>query len=281
MALKVPSNKTLILGAVCLSLVAAIAAFKIGEAKRMSLRANMSRESAVFIDLQKTNEEGQLLQAALRNLDVQAAIGTSSDENPFSPSVNDTLTDSLAKNLFLTYAQIQNGNDARTDEEIASGIVGQIDTAALPKAVFSLSNVKIVSPRTAEDIKTYGNRVGAIIKDNYTYIADRKDTIKLAEIAQIHKKIGTEMIAIPAPTAIAQMHLAMANDYALLGASFEIISSQEKKDPLKSLLAIRTAKDSAENLDQVYKEINSYFAKNAILFTNEEPGVVWSRIVLQ
>ncbi len=260
--------------------MAVIGAYKIGEARRLVLQANLG-QSAVYIDLQKTNSEAATLAAALQNVDLAMATATSGEANPFAPSSDDTLTDSLAKNLFLAYAEQQNGSDTRTDDEVASGIISGIDTSKLPVSVYSIGNVKITNPRTTEDIKVYGNRVGAIIKDNYTYIASKKDTIQLKEIAQIHKKIGAEMIAVEAPAPVAQMHLAIANDYALLGASFEIIANEDKKDPLKSLLAIRTAKDAAENLDQMYKEINSYFAKNAILFTNEEPGIVWSRIVLQ
>ena len=61
------------------------------------------------------------------------------------------------------------------------------------------------------------------------------------------------------------IHLAIANDYVILGASFEIIGNEEKNDPVKSLLAVRSSRDASENLDKTHLEINNYFYKNDIL----------------
>ncbi len=274
--MKTPSNKTLILAALCLSIVASIGAFKIGEARKMAV-ADRNVQGAVYIDIQKTNTESALLQEALKKIDMTATFGTSTDVNPFAPSPNDTLTDSLAKNLFLSYANQQNGGSEQSDDDIAVQLVNQINTAALPTAPYTIANVEIYSPRTKDELHAYGNAVGQVIKNNYTVIAENKK-IELKAIAQIHKKIGTEIIAIKAPVSIAQLHLAIANDYSLLGDSFAIIADEDRKDPLKSLLAIRTATEAADNLNETYIQVNKYFADNDIIFTNGEPGLMWSLI---
>ncbi len=274
--MKTPSNKTLILGALCLSVVASIGAFKIGEARKMAIE-DQNKQGAVYIDIQKTNTEGALLQEALRKIDLTATLGTSTTDNPFAPSPNDTLTDSLAKNLFLSYANQQSGDSKRTDDEIATELVSRINTATLPVAPYTLANVEIYSPRTKDELRTYGNTMGQIIKSNLTVIAENKN-IKLKEIASIHKKIGAEMIKVKAPSAVAQLHLAAANDYSLLGDAFAIIANEEAKDPLRSLLAIRTATDAADNLNETYIQMNSYFAANGIIFEKGEAGLMWSII---
>ncbi len=276
--MKTPSNKTLILGALCLSIVASIGAFKIGEAKRLALAEDSKKQSAVYIDVQKTNKEGELLQEALRNINIDATLGTSTSENPFAPSPNDTLTDSLAKNLFLSYANQQSGGSTESDADMANALVAQINTTNLPLAPYNLASVNLFTPKSTAEIKNYGNAVGQVIKTNYTVIANNRN-IELKTIAEIHKKIGDEIIAIPAPANIAQDHLAVANNYALLGESFAIIATEEKKDPLKSLLAIRTATDAADSLNNTYKQMNNYFSKNDIIFENGEAGVFWSLIV--
>lgn len=273
-----PSNKTLILGALCLSIVASVGAFKIGEAKRLALAEDLKKQTAVYIDIQKTNNDGALLQEALRKIDIESALGTSSAENPFAPSPNDTLTDTLAKNLFLSYADVQSGNSSRTDEDIANELVSSINTSALPIAPYTLGNISIFNPKSTTDIKIYGNAVGTIIKNNYMVIAQNKG-IKLQAIADIHKKIGAEIILVPVPASVAQQHLTIANNYALLGESFSIIAQEDKKDPLKSLLAIRIATDAADSLNTIYTQMTNYFSKNDIIFEKGEPGLFWSLIV--
>ncbi len=275
----VPGNRVLVLGAICLSIVAAIGAYTIGEKRRIAIQSQIKQQSAVYIDLQNSNEGSDLLESTLQKLNSQALLGTSTTTNPFTPSPEDTLTDRLAKEVFVNYAGQEAGTETRSEEEVINAILSQIDTSSLPQAVFSLTNVKMFIPRTNEDIRTYGNQVGKIIKNNYQVIADKKQTITLEEIGEIHKKMGNEIINADVPTTITQQHLALANAYVILGESFIIIAKDEKKDPLKSLLAIRTAKTAAENLDLNNKEINSYFNKNGILFTNDETGIVWSRIV--
>ncbi len=276
--MKTPSNKTLILGALCLSIVASIGAFKIGEAKRLALSEDLKKQSAVYIDVQKTNKEGELLQEALKNIDISATLGTTTSDNPFAPTPNDTLTDSLAKNLFLSYANQQSGGSSETDTDMANALVSQINTSVLPLAPYSLASVSLFTPKSNADIRAYGNAVGEVIKTNYIVIANNKG-IELKTIGEIHKKIGAEIIAIPAPANVAQNHLAVANNYALLGESFEIIATEEKKDPLKSLLAIRTATDAADSLNNTYVQMNNYFSKNDIIFENGEAGLFWSLIV--
>ena len=275
----VPRTKTLTLLAICLSAISIVAAFKIGEARKRTLEAERSG-SAVYIDLEQTNESTKILQTALQNLQLNTMLGTSSVENPFIPKENDTLTDALAKNIFLSYAELQN-NNALSNDTIANNVINSINTSDLPRSDYSLSNIAISESQTSASIKAYGNRVGAIIKDNYTIIANKKDNIELTEIARLHKAIGNEIINTSVPAALAQQHLVIANSYALLGKSFDIIATEEQNDPLKSLLAIRTAKDASENLNNAYTEVNNYFIKNDILFNNNEPGIIWSTIVVK
>lgn len=260
--------------------MAGVGAYKIGEARKIALQKN-SVNGAVYLDLQKAKSNDSILNEALKKISSEQLLSTSTAQNPFTPSKDDTLTDSLAKNIFLTYAEKQDNDSTIDAEAVSANIIGSIDTSSLPKNTYSLTNVKILRDQTPAAIKDYGNKVGAIIKDNYEYIAKKKDTIQLPEIAKVHQKIGREIINVSAPAPLASYHLAIANDYTMLGDSFAVISTQEKKDPLKSLLAVNGAKNAGENLEKTYTEINSYFAKNGILFSNDEPGIVWTRIVLK
>lgn len=278
--MKLPSNRTLIFGAICFSLVASIGAYKIGEARRIALE-EQKKAGGYYVDIDGTTAEMQTLQKTLRQINFDEILSSSTAANAFAPSENDTLTDAFAKNIFLSYSAIENGNDERTDAQVAADVVAGIDTSSLPKNPYTLGNVNVYVARNKAEIKDYGNTVGAIIKDNYTIIANKKSTIKLAEIASIHKKIGEQIIGIPVPTTLSNQHLALANSFGLLGDSFAVIASQEKKDPLRALLSIRTAQDASENLNSSFKEINNYFIKNDILFNNDEPGVIWSHIVFK
>lgn len=276
----VPNNKILILAAVCLSVVACVGAYKIGEARKASLAA-LNSQGAVYLDIQATNDSNAILQEALKKISQDTTLGTSSEENPFAPKEGDTLTDSFAKNIFLSYAEKENGVSNLDNVTISNKIISAIDTSSTPQAEYGFSRVKISNDATQAGVRAYGNKVGAILKDNYTAISNGKADMSLAEMAAIHSKIGREIIEVPVPGGIAQSHLALANGYSILGSSFTTIASEEKKDPLKAVLAIRAAKDAADNLTSTYTTINSYFANNGILFSNEEAGIIWSRIDLK
>jgi hypothetical protein len=278
--LKAPSNKILILSAVCLSVIACLGAYKIGEARKVINDASKTN-SAVYIDIQKTNADNADLQQALQQIQLDETLNASgTDDNPFAPLPTDTMTDSLAKDIFLTYAQRESGQINDDDDTIANNIVGSIKVSDMPQPAYNLGNMKLFVPITTEEAKKYGNQAGQIIRDYYAVLklpqyADND----LRKVAIVHKAIGAELIKLQVPAAISQSHLNLANAYVMFGESLMLLASQEEKDPLKALLSVSTAKDSSAAIAKSAGEINSYFEQNAILYAENEGGAIWPRLL--
>ncbi len=255
-------------------------AYKIGEARK-TLNESNRKNAAVYVDIQKTNPETAELQEALNKIQLESTLNPSGDTgNPFEAKANDTLTDSLAKNIFITYAQKESGKTSDDDEILAGNIVGGIDTSALPQATFSLKDIQIFVPQTKEDVKRYGNEAGGIIKKYYTLIGTPAYSDgDLRKIAVVHQRIGKELIRIKVPAALAQSHLNLANAFVMFGESLLLIALEEQKDPLKALLSIRTAKDSSDSVLNSSIEINTYLTQNDILYFENEAGLIWKGLI--
>lgn len=278
--MKAPSNKILILSAVCLSIIASLGAYKIGEARKV-LNESKKKNAAVYIDIKKTNPDTLALQEALNKIQTEAALNPDADRgNPFQVKSTDTMTDALAKNIFITYAERESGKSDDTDETVANSIIGGIDTSVLPRAAFSIKDIKLFVPQTKEEVKAYGNASAAIIKKYYTVVASPEYADgDLKKIASVHKEIGQELISVKVPAAMAQSHLNLANGYVMFGESLDIIAKEEQKDPLKALLSVRTAKDSSESITTSATEINTYLNQNDILYSENEAGLIWQRLI--
>lgn len=279
--MKTPSNNILILGAICLSVVAGIAAYKIGEARKNLVAKNQANR-AVYVDIQKTNAEAAILESALAKINQDLALGVGTSTNPFAPSPDDTLTDSLAKKVFVSYAEAESSGSQSNPDEIAASIVANMNVSDLPKPTFNVGDVLLFVPKTKDEVRTYGNLSGNVVLTNYSAIANSQtQSHDLAYIAKIHTKIGEELMKIKVPASISQHHLNIANGYSMLGQSFSIIASQEKKDPLKALLAVRTANEAAKNMNSSLEKIQTYFEQNDILYDNTEAGSIWYRLNVQ
>lgn len=269
------------MSAICLSIIASLGAYKIGEARKV-LNAEKKKNTAVYVDIQKSNANNSILEAALANIQGDLAANASgTEENPFAPNPKDTLTDSFAKSIFLSYAERESGMGNDDDEAIASKVIGNIDTSSLPKPAFSLANLQLFAPVSKDEIKKYGNDAGLVIKVNYILLGSPEYADNdLHKIAQLHKKIGQSLIKVRVPAAMAQSHLNLANAYMMFGESLDILATQEHVDPLKALLSVRTAEESGNNIAKSAGEINSYLNQNDILYSDNEPGLIWPRMVV-
>ena len=112
----------------------------------------------------------------------------------------------------------------------------------------------------------------SIISDNQKEYAQ-----SLTKIANVYEQLGNELIKIKVPSQIASSHLSLANDYILTAEAFRMIE-QQSKDPVKSLLGVKTAKTAGEDQDQMLTNISRYFKSNGIIFNKTDVGNMWNSI---
>ncbi len=280
-----PGQNVLILGAICISIIGSIGAYRFAEYQKATSLSNSGYKQGSLVasgggsdtasSSRVSGNYAQILtNIELANIDAKAAY-----ENPFLPKDSDTLTDRLSKNVFVSYLQTQksDGSAANSQEELATQVVANIDTSQLPTAKYSLNTVNMFYPKTKAEIKAYGNAFAEIRTRNLQIIAANpaKYEKDIAAVGDIMKKIGEELITIRVPSEVALAHLDIVNGYIRTGEAFKIIAD-EKKDPLKALLGLKIFKEENEKQAEMFTQIGNYFVKNAILFDKAEPGDMWN-----
>jgi hypothetical protein len=272
--LKLPSKKILTLAASCIALVAILSAYRVALAMRQSRGTGSS--ISVATDASSANSK---LQGALQDADEAQASST----NPFAPSPNDTMTDTLSKGIFSAYAQTQVADDDGTDEPDTDTAINQalssVDTSTLPKPRYSLNDITISSSIGAGDLRNYANQFATIQNTGFQLIANNpgKYNNDLNAIGTVYYSIGEQLIKMSVPSPLVEEHLEITNDFIFSADNFKLITQQDS-DPMKALLALRHYKDANVAEDAAYTEIAYYLRSNGILFDQSEPGYMWVQI---
>ncbi|MEN9649169.1 MAG: hypothetical protein RL094_136 [Candidatus Parcubacteria bacterium] len=278
--MKLPGQHVLILGAICLSILGGVGAYKYAQYKKAA--EALRNRNGIVASAAGTNADTQskeyaeiLAQIELAKIDAAA----STTANPFLPSPNDTMTDSLSKNVFISYLKYQGDDnlDAAGQAEIANAVVSNIDASKLPGLKYSLNSIKMTYSVNVADIKLYGNTFATIRNKHLAQIAANSQfyNTHLVELGAILSQLGEELMKMNVPSEVALPHLDIANAYIRSGESFKIISGQAK-DPLKALLGVKVFKDDLDRQTEMYTQISNYFSNNGILFDTTEPGIMWN-----
>ncbi len=273
-----PGKNILILGAVCLSIIGGVGAYKIAQAAR----ANLETSQKGIIASTNSNQNASASNSTSKLLGAlqQAELATisSSSTNPFAPVAGDTLTNQLSKNFFTSYIQVQAGTESESQNEaLINNALANIDVKQLPKEKYTASDLKVTGINTPAFLKTYANLFAQIqaeeikkIQDNPSYYQDN-----LLEIGKIYAVIGERLIKMEVPVTVAAEHLVIANGYILSGENFKMIMEQDK-DPLKSLIGLRQYKETVEQQHEMFTQIGTYLGTSGILFNKTEPGFFWT-----
>lgn len=267
-----PGRNIFILAAVCLSVV--VIAVVVKEKNERTVLAQ--EKSALFASTTSKSITG--IRDIITKTESDMAFAT--ETNPFAPSETDTLTDTLSKNIFLSYAQYDNQGLLDTSEgplQIAENVIANIDTTKLPQNVYTYSQVKTFTPKIALDLITYGNLYAEAEIGNLSLIKKNPKVYEgdLAAMGRLYKKVGADLMKIKTPTLIATNHVAIANAYAIMGDSLVNIS-ESQKDPLKATLSVKLFREALTLQTENYLEIAAYIQGSGIIFPTTSPGAIFN-----
>lgn len=264
-------NRVLILGAICISIVAGVLSYKIADIKNKGDGAVKSGGIFNITGDQEISDNDKLLSI------IEESQTSSENNDPFTITGKDTATSRLAKQVYSDYVNQQAGNSDLTVSDVAQNALSQISSADMPRAKYGLKDLSLISQSSSEVIRLYGNNFAEIYSRNMSLIANNQAKYgkNLSAIADVYENISRELVSLKVPVEVSVPHLAVANNYKIISDSFRMID-QQSEDPVKSLLGIRSAKIAGEESDQMFINISKYFKSNGIIFDKSEIGRIWN-----
>ncbi len=199
-----------------------------------------------------------------------------------------TQTDLISRDFFARYMELRqlgSAGDAFSQDELVSKTIRGI-VLPVPKSYVS-TDIKTKTDTSKEAIKAYGNDIASIfarnaIKSrNEAVIAkdalETEDLEKLKEIDPIiksYKNIINSLLDLPAPSAVATLHLDLINsvNHAIFVA--ESLRKVEQ-DPISALQGVNLYQVAEKNLRNSVLSIKSYYSYLGIYFEPSEPGYIF------
>ncbi|MDP3962456.1 MAG: hypothetical protein Q8Q03_01140 [bacterium] len=208
-----------------------------------------------------------------------------------TPSANLTPTDRLARDFFARYMELNQmglSGDAQSQQEMVGQVLKNGIVLSQPE-IYDLKDIRTSSDNSAEYIKKYGNDVGAIFNSNQIRgrdeaviskeSAEKEDPEILREIDPIisaYKRIIDGLLKIPAPPAMASMHLNLINSVSKFLFTAEAFR-QSNADAMKGLQAASSYLDNGKSLIDSLQTIKKYLASKNISYSQNEPGYMFYR----
>lgn len=227
--------------------------------------------------------------------DVPVATSTPSDVESIDPSLppppaDGTVTAAFAKNFFTLYGRaLQNSPDGSlTDAEmnnVAVEALGQLaQSVTLAPDFKSAKDIK-VEGAGPEALRTYAASAEAVFQQNKSsaskseilYLKDAitdKDTSAIehmASIARAYKATTVGLAVLPAPTELAQDHLALVNALARLSGIIEDFT-RVNSDPIVTMLALQQYSKAVLNLGNAFIALSNDYKTANLTFAPGEPG---------
>ena len=270
-------SKVLILGAICISVLAGVLSYRIADIQNKKARNMPTKLSDAFNITGGAEDEALNKMLSAIDGSNQLLSIPSEEEDPFTITDKDSATSRLAKQVYYDYVNQEAGNSDLTVTDIAQNALSQLSSADLPRAKYNLNNILFTNQSSKEDLRLYGNNFAEIYIRNLMTVANNQEKYSnsLPALADIYENISKELLKIKVPVQISSSHLAIVNNFQITADSFRLIDKQSQ-DPVKSLLGVKAAKEASEDNDQMFINIGKYFNNNAIIFGNNEVGEIWN-----
>lgn len=270
-----PHHKVLIIGAICLSLLAGVFSYKLAKYNQV---AQEEKSVLGFFDItgDKEDSDAKKIQDAIDRV-ANKDFTEEEIDDPFIITSKDSATDRFIKQFYSDYVNQEAGVSDLSADDVANNAISQLSSGDMPRAKYGLKDISIFGNTTSTNIRSYGNTFAEIYFRNMSKVANNeaKYSSNLLEIAKVYEDISKELLKIQVPVEISTPHVAIVNNYQILADSFRLINGQAS-DPVKALLGVRSAKITMEENDTMFINISKYFKNNGIIFNKSEAGYIWN-----
>jgi hypothetical protein len=270
-----PHRKILILGAVCISIIAILLTYKISSEKRLLLEQKSDLTVTSGRSEQEVSSDQKIIDAL--NKAKLASLGVlASSTNPFDPSPKDSLSDRVSKDIFAAYLKYQADGVAPDGDSLVQNF-DYLDVNDTDKNKYTLAYLNIFQPTSIDQIRNYGNTFAKTYLDAIAPVDTNfaKYQADIANMIPIYKNIGESLAKIPVPAAVANFHLELVNQYLKQADAFVLIGKQVN-DPVKSLVGLKVVREGIPVQVEMFTNIKKYLNDNGIVYKDGEPGNFWN-----
>lgn len=215
----------------------------------------------------------------LKNTETEISAG------PANGNEKNPLTDDFARSIFAAYIS---GSNLEGDEEDYDEVLNETRLRAegVFEQKFTLQNLTLAE-ETSDTLKNYGNEVGRLIfryqnsfQENPLELLHQGISLKssfafseLTRVAEEYQTFAYELLKIPAPKTLQEIHLDLINNIYLL-AKTSAATSEAKNDPVFALYAINPLRTGATQIAPLFSKIKTYLSRADIRFANNEYGFI-------
>lgn len=269
-----PHKKVLILGAVCISIIAILLTYKISNEKRLLIE--QSDLSVVGGKSEEQIAADRKIIEALNKAKIASLGMLASSTNPFDPSPKDSVSDRFSKDIFSAYLQYQQDGVLPDGDAIIDNLE-YLDIRDIDKNKYSLAFLNIFVPTTTEELKGYGNNFAKVYLDTVKPVDQNiaKYQSDINNMVPIYKALGENLLKVRVPSAIANEHLQLVNQYLKQADAFVLVGG-EVKDPVKALLGLKVVREGMLIQVEMFTKIKKYLNDNGIIYEVSEPGNFWN-----
>ena len=264
-------NKTLNIASICF--VALLIVFVITKKadNQKEFTNNIQTEEQVANNAQARSQayQTEILKTVLdQNIKSFESVSESFKKKP-----TDTLSDTIAKNVFSQYIEYNTSKSLDVDK-IQEETVLALKEHPVTKSNISLQNIHL-SANTTANLKAYGNSISVIQTElNNRIYKIRNKSNKSVYIKNLYKTATDIYLKQPVPESLAKEHLGIINGYTDYARGFELLELQSE-DPAKALTGVQLAKDAQDTLLKSFSSIKKIVLLNNIKYTPQEPAYVW------
>ena len=206
-----------------------------------------------------------------------------------NPNINET--ELMGKELFAQYMTVrQSGNlNNQTSDSIVKDLTSKISDNPTP--FYHETDLNIIDKASTDDLKNYANKFWSIrqryikiysdainkSKDSNSADADTTLIQNFVLAGNLYSDMASELIKLPVPSELANLHLKIANNEQTSGSSLKKLNKLDT-DPIVTITGLATYKRYSEYETTMLKIMARYFKESGIIFDNKDPGIGWSTL---
>lgn len=183
------------------------------------------------------------------------------------------------KSLLTASYSLKNGGSGETVEQATAKLTSIAEKSFTFKQ-YTFSDLRSVSTVSKENLRFYGSAFATAQVALLTDMAKNQDLIatNLKILGDIYAKAAKNLSEISVPSDLLSIHLKIINNYSTVASAYYAFASH-KESPIKATVAIQAFSKASETHEKEVKTIASYLQQNGIIYSSQEVGGYWNRIL--
>lgn len=230
----------------------------------------------VTADAKTSNPDwSNMLTKTVKNISSTSTGDIKYGPDDFNPNL---VTARMARDVFYEYLQAANNGSISQDQidEIVNKTLSNPDYSIAPGVTYTKTNIKITSDNTTDAYKKYSQQFNLILSKRMQEVKtlndpmaimiklsqsdDPKKLLDLDKIISATKGLIEDLVKLPVPSSIQQLHLGMINASSALLTDIQAMRNINA-DPVSSLIAIKSYGQHYSDFIGALGNINNFFKK--------------------